>query len=28
MVWASQRSGTPFDGARYIASVRRRATRG
>jgi len=27
MVWASQRSGTPFDGARYIASVRRRATR-
>jgi hypothetical protein len=28
MVWAAQRSGTPFDGARYIASVRRRATRG
>jgi hypothetical protein len=28
MVWASQRSGLPPDGERYIASVRRRATRG
>jgi hypothetical protein len=27
MVWAAQRSGKPFDGARYTASVRRRATR-
>ncbi len=28
MVWASQRSGLPPDGERYIAGVRRRATRG
>ena len=28
MVWASQRSGLPPDGDRYIAGVRRRATRG
>ncbi len=28
MVWASQRSGLPPDGERYIAAVRRRATRG
>ena len=28
MVWASQRSGLPPDGDRYIANVRRRATRG
>ncbi len=28
MVWASQRSGLPPDGDRYIAAVRRRATRG
>jgi hypothetical protein len=27
MVWASQRSGLPPDGERYIACVRRRATR-
>ena len=28
MMWASQRSGLPPDGVRYIAEVRRRATRG
>ena len=28
MVWASQRSGTPPDGNRYISKVRQRATRG
>ena len=27
MVWASQRSGLPPDGARYLECVRRRATR-
>jgi len=27
MMWASQRSGLPPDGERYIASVRQRATR-
>jgi hypothetical protein len=27
MMWASQRSGLPPDGERYIESVRRRATR-
>ncbi|HZT55308.1 MAG TPA: DUF1841 family protein, partial [Burkholderiaceae bacterium] len=27
MVWASQRSGAPPDGARYLECVRRRATR-
>jgi hypothetical protein len=28
MVWASQRSGAPPDGERYLECVRRRATRG
>lgn len=28
MVWASQRSGLPPDGERYLECVRRRATRG
>jgi hypothetical protein len=28
MMWASQRSGLPPDGAKYIDCVRRRATRG
>jgi hypothetical protein len=28
MVWASQRSGAPPDGNRYISKVRQRATRG
>ena len=27
MIWASQRSGLPPDGERYIECVRRRATR-
>ena len=27
MIWASQRSGLPPDGVRYIDCVRRRATR-